>query len=234
MSNKVAIIQSNYIPWKGYFDIINQVDHFVFLDSAQYTVRDWRNRNKLKSAHGIKWLTIPNNGTQSVKINQVKIDNSIDWRNKHLNFMEMNYAKGEYFCEVYPIIRSWYYKKDWEGLSDFNQFVIKEICWRIGINTKFHNSDEFDLIPGKNENIIHLLKQLNGDLYLSGPAALDYLKSELFAAAGIDLKIMDYSNYSTYNQPWQEFFHHVSILDLLFCRGWNCLKYLTQITTEQR
>lgn len=234
MLNKIAIIQSNYIPWKGYFDIINRVDHFVFLDSAQYTVRDWRNRNRLKSAHGIKWLTVPNNGTQSIKIDQVEIDNRVDWRKKHLTYLELNYVNCDYFCEVYPIVRSWYYIKDWINLSEFNQFLIKEICWRIGIKTEFYNSEDFDLIPGKNEKIIHLVKQLNGDLYLSGPAALAYLESELFEEAGIKLKIMDYCNYPPYNQPWQEFSHHVSILDLLFCKGWNCLEYLTQIPVEHR
>jgi len=234
MPIKIAIIQSNYIPWKGYFDIINQVDHFVFLDSAQYTVRDWRNRNRLKSPQGIKWLTIPNNGTQSIRINKVEIDNSVDWRKKHLSFMEMNYSKTEYFCDVYPIIRSWYYQKDWVNLSEFNQFIIKEICWRVGIKTEFHSSEEFELINGKNEKIINLIKQLKGDLYLSGPAALSYLEDELFVAAGIELKIMEYCNYPTYNQPWADFSHHVSVLDLLFCRGWNCLNSITQTSLEKR
>jgi len=181
----------------------------------------------MKSSQGIKWLTVPNNGTQSINIDQVEIDNSVDWRKKHVTYLELNYSNCECFCEVYPIVRSWFYQKDWTSLSEFNQFIIKEICWRIGIKTEFHNSKDFELISGKNEKIIHIVKQLKGDLYLSGPAALSYLENELFQEAGIELQIMNYCNYPIYNQPGPEFTHHVSILDLLFCRGWNCLDYIT-------
>ena len=226
---KIAILQSNYIPWKGYFHIIQKVDHFVFLDTAQYTTRDWRNRNQIKTPEGLKWLTVPTNGTQSMKINEVKIDNSVDWRKKHLKAMERNYKKCRYFKQYFELFQNILIRKNWENLSDLNQFLIKEITGMLGIKTTFSDSREFKLIEGQNEKIISIIKQLDGDYYLTGPSAKSYIDPEMFKRNYIKLEYMDYSNYPVYNQSWGEFAHNVTIFDLLFCKGPNSPKFIWKV-----
>ena len=223
---KVAIIQSNYIPWKGYFHIIQKVDNFVFLDTAQYTTRDWRNRNRTKTPEGLKWLTVPTNGTQSMKINEVKIDNSVDWRKKHLKSLEKSYGKCKYFNKYFELFHNILMKKNWKYLSDMNQLLIKEISGMLGINTFFSDSRDFELMEGKNEKIISIVQQLNGDFYLMGPAAKSYIDPEIFKRNNIKCEYMDYSNYPLYRQPWGEFAHNVTIFDLLFCEGLDSSKFI--------
>lgn len=226
---KIAIIQSNYIPWKGYFHIIQKVDHFVFLDTAQYTIRDWRNRNRIKTPEGLKWLTVPTNGTQSVKINEVKIDNSTDWRKKHLKTFEKNYKKCRYFKQYFELLQNILMKKNWENLSNLNQLLIKEISGQLGTDTFFSDSREFELNEGKNEKIISIIQQLNGDRYITGPSAISYIDPEMFSRNNIKLEYMDYLNYPVYNQPWGKFTHNVSILDLFFCEGPDSPKFIWNV-----
>jgi hypothetical protein len=223
---KIAIIQSNYIPWKGYFHIIQNVDHFVFLDTAQFTTRDWRNRNRIKTPEGLKWLTIPTNGTQSMMINEVKIDNSTDWRKKHLNALEKNYKKCIFFKQYFELLQNILMRKNWENLSNLNQLLIKEITGMLCIKTNFSDSRELELLEGKNEKIISIIHQLDGDFYLTGPSAKSYINPELFQKNNIKLEYMDYSNYPVYSQSWGEFAHNVTIFDLLFCEGQDSPKFI--------
>ncbi len=231
---KIAILQSNYIPWKGYFHIIQKVDHFVFLDTAQYTIRDWRNRNRIKTPAGLQWLTVPTNGTQSMKINKVQIDNSTDWRKKHLQALERNYKKCRYFEQYFKLFQSILIRENWENLSDLNQILIKEISGKLGIDTIFSDSRKFELMEGKNEKIISIIQQLNGDHYITGPAARSYIDPEIFKRNNIKLEYMDYSNYPVYNQPWREFAHNVSVLDLLFCEGPNSSEFIWNVSKPLR
>jgi len=223
---KIAILQSNYIPWKGYFHIIQKADQFVFLDTAQYTQRDWRNRNKIKSPDGDLWLTVPTNGTQSTRICDVKIDNCNKWYQDHFKTIRSNYKKCKYFDFYYNFIENLYLKREWENLWELNQFLIKGISRMLDITTKFHNSFDFELIEGKNEKIISIIKQLGGDHYITGPAAKNYIDPELFEKNEIYLEYMNYTEYPKYDQPWGKFNHQVSILDLLFCTGLNASKFI--------
>ncbi|MEA2104724.1 MAG: WbqC family protein [Candidatus Cloacimonadota bacterium] len=222
---KIAILQSNYIPWKGYFHILEKADHFVFLDSVQYTCCDWRNRNKIKTPSGTIWLTVPTNGTQSMKIDEVQIDSSKNWQERHLKSLQMSYGKCDYFHKYFELIKN-ILQTDWESISELNQFLIMEICKYLNIKTKFSNSTEYKLENGKNEKIISIVKQLGGTHYVTGPAAKSYIIPLLFEENGITLTYMDYSHYGEYKQPWGKFDHQVSILDLLFCEGPNSPKYI--------
>ncbi len=217
--SKIAILQSNYIPWKGYFHIIQKVDHFVFLDTAQYTVRDWRNRNQIKTPEGKIWLTVPTGGTQKMKVNEVKIDNSQNWAEEHFKCLHFNYGRCRYFAEILPFLQEIYLENKWVLLSELNREIITQISEMLGIKTKFHLSSDFILPGGKNEKIISIVHQLGGTEYISGPAAKAYIDEELFAINEIKLIYMDYSQYPLYPQPWGEFDHSVSIFDLLFCVG---------------
>ncbi len=216
---KVAILQSNYIPWKGYFHIIRKVDYFVFLDTAQYTKRDWRNRNLIKTPEGLKWLSVPNNGTQMMKINEVEIDNKSKWFENHFKTLENCYKKAKYFKDYSCFLEKIYLKTKWQKLSELNQIMIKEISKLLGIQTIFCNSTEFELVAGKNDKIISIMKQLQADYYLTGPSAKSYLNVSKFAKNNIKVEFMNYPKYPEYPQPWGNFEHKVSILDLLFCVG---------------
>jgi len=216
---KVAILQSAYIPWKGYFHIIKNVDVFVFLDNVQYSNCDWRNRNRIKTASGNIWLTIPNDESQSKQIEDVVIDYSSGWNEKHYRSLLHSYGKSVFFEDYHSFIRTFLLDRIFEKLSDLNQFIIKEISKMLGISTEFRNASEFDIQKGKNEKIISIVKQLDGNYYLSGPAAENYINLKMFKENGIYLEYMNYSDYLDYKQLWGEFCHFVSILDLLFCTG---------------
>ncbi len=232
---KIAILQSNYIPWKGYFDIINMVDEFILYDDMQYTKRDWRNRNKIKTNNGLQWLTIPvvSKGKFYQPINETKVANH-DWIASHWKSIECNYAKAKYFDEykekIYTIYTQCYEE---EFLSKINYAFIKCICEILGIGTKITWSSDYKLVDGKTERLVGLCKDAGADLYLSGPAAKDYIVDELFEKENIQLKYMDYSGYKEYHQLYGEFEHGVSILDLIFNEGSDAAKYMKSFGKEE-
>ena len=213
---KVAILQSNYIPWKGYFDLINLVDTFVFYDEAQYTKNDWRNRNIIKTQDGPKWLTIPVNQTYlSQKINETQVHNS-HWRKKHWKTLSQNYRKSPFYEKHHDELRDLYLKKDTVFLSEINFDFISYVSKVLNIETTFKWSKEFNLKGDKTEKLVNICTSLKAKEYISGPAAQDYLDESLFKKANIKIKWMDYSNYPIYPQKNLPFIHGVSILDLIF------------------
>lgn len=225
---KVAILQSNYIPWKGYFDIINSVDEFILYDDMQYTRRDWRNRNKIKTAQGLSWLTIPVDakGKFFQKINETRICEA-DWPVKHWKALVHNYRRARFFSNYEEIFAELYHGcSDDSLLSQVNLKFIKIINKILGIKTKVLLSSEFDLAEGKSERLIALCKDTGAGKYLSGPAAMGYLDVDLFEHNGVMVEWMDYSGYPEYNQLYPPFEHGVTILDLIFNEGPNSIKFM--------
>lgn len=229
---KVAILQSNYIPWKGYFDIIHAVDEFILYDDMQYTRRDWRNRNKIVTSHGLQWLTIPVQQYDfKQKIKDTPVVSSI-WQQKHWRSIRQAYAKSSFFKNYESIFQSLYEANQYTYLSEINYTFIKAICDVLGITTKISWSMEYTLAAGKTERLVKLVQDAGGTEYLSGPAAKDYLDESLFAAAGIAVRWMDYSGYPPYQQLGnQPFDHGVSVLDLLFNEGPNAPKFMKTFST---
>lgn len=227
MPKKVAIIQSNYIPWKGYFDIIHQVDEFILYDDMQYTRRDWRNRNKIKTPQGLQWLTIPVDvkGKYFQKINETRISEP-DWGKQHWKSISMNYARAPFFKTFAPELEAFFHSETPELLSHVNHALITHICGLLGIKTNITWSSDYEVIDGKTERLVSLCKQSGATDYYSGPAARDYIVDELFAEAGIRLHWMDYSGYPEYPQLHGTFEHGVSILDLLFQTGPDATRYM--------
>lgn len=224
---KIAILQSNYIPWKGYFDLINMVDEFILYDDMQYTRRDWRNRNKIKTPQGLKWLTIPVEvkGKYFQKINETRISES-DWAIKHWQTIKQFYSKTPYFKTYKDIFEDFYLNNKEEFLSQVNFKLIKIINEILGINTKIHWSSEFDLVDGQTEKLLGICKQAEADVYLSGPAAKDYFDESLAEKMNIQVEWMDYSGYSEYQQLHPPFDHGVTILDLIFNEGPNATQFM--------
>jgi hypothetical protein len=228
MGKRVAILQSNYIPWKGYFDIINRVDEFVLFDEAQYTKRDWRNRNKIKTPAGSVWLTIPVNvkGKFEQRISEAEVSNK-GWADEHWKTIQHNYAKAPYFREFRPFFDELYAKAAQENhLSRVNHLFLSAICDLLGIHTRLSWSADYELPKGKNDRLIGICQQVNGAVYLSGPSARSYLDESLFHQANMQVEWMDYSGYPEYHQLYPPFDHAVSIVDLIFNEGGNAHQFM--------
>jgi hypothetical protein len=224
---KIAICQSNYIPWKGYFDLIAKSDVFVIYDEVQYTKNDWRNRNILKTANGPKWITIPiKNYKLSKKINEVVTDLNF-WQRKHINMITLNYSRSPFFKEYSERLFSLY--ENSENLSEINIKFIKEICKIVGIDTQIINSTDLNLIGDRNQRLVDACNKLNATTYISGPAASAYLDECLFNENSINVEWIDYSDYPKYPQLFGEYLNQVSILDLIFNTGPDVRSYLKYV-----
>lgn len=227
---KVAIVQSNYIPWKGYFDMIAAVDEFIIFDDMQYTRRDWRNRNKIKTPQGVQWLTVPvqSKGKYLQSIRDTLIDGT-EWAEQHWRTLAQNYRRAPYFDEVAALLEPVYLGEAPELLSELNVTLMHAICRYLGIETRFSYSWDYVVPPGKTERLVSLCLQAQANQYISGPAAKDYIDETLFTSSGIELSWFGYDGYPEYNQLWGEFRHDVSILDLLFNCGREAPKYMKYV-----
>jgi len=223
---KIAILQSNYIPWKGYFDLINMVDEFILYDDAQYTKNDWRNRNLIKTIDSVKWLTVP---VRRKKLNQqIKHTKIIDkkWGRRHWSAIVQNYSKAKYFNEYKGDFESLYTSSSEEYLSQINYQFIILINSILGITTNIRWSSEFDLYGGQTEKLLGICTNSNADIYLSGAAAKAYFDVVLAERVGIKVEWMDYNNYPEYSQLHLPFEHGVTILDLIFNEGPNATCFM--------
>jgi hypothetical protein len=223
----VAIVQSNYIPWKGYFDLINAVDEFVLFDDVQYTRRDWRNRNRIKSRTGPVWLTIPVNSTGLYDA-PISAMHATDerWRERHWKTICANYAHAEYFSRYAQEFEYLYVGSHETRLSAINRSWIEAICALLGVNTRLSWSSDYRRVTGKTERLVSICEQIGADAYLSGPSARAYVEIERFEAAGIQVVYYDYSGYPEYRQLFPPFDHHVSILDLILNEGPEATRYM--------
>jgi|TARA_B110000238_G_C16022837_1_gene394006 protein-tyrosine phosphatase len=223
------ISQSNYIPWKGYFDNIAKVDEFIIYDDMQYTKRDWRNRNKIKTPQGLKWMSIPVEvkGKFFQKISETKISDT-SWCKNHLALLKQNYSRAPFYNKEISFVEELYFTSfDLETISEINYHFISNICNYLNINTKISFSNDYPLLEeGKTERLIELCKQVKAKVYYTGSAAKNYIDPALFEIENIDLQYFDYSGYKEYNQLFGDFEHSVSILDLIFNEGSNAKKYL--------
>ncbi len=227
MGKKIAIVQSCYIPWKGYFDLIHSVDEFILFDDMQYTRRDWRNRNKIKTPQGLKWLTVPvkAKGKYYQKICETQIDD-VNWKHKHWKTILLNYSKAKYFPQYREYFEELFLNMDEKYLSFVNYRFIKAICELFNISTKISWSMDYEMKEGKTGRLVHLCKQAEADEYLTGPSAGSYIDESLFESERIRLAYMDYSNYKPYSQLFPPFRHEVSIIDLIFNEGPNAIHYM--------
>jgi len=233
MLKSLAILQSNYIPWKGYFDLINSVDEFIIYDHVQYTKNDWRNRNIIKTANGLKWLTIPVIHSTSMIIKDVRVLNN-RWRIKHWSTLSMNYCKARYFKDFKDQFEYLYLKGKETYLSEINYLFINAINGILKIKTKISKSWDYELEGDRTERLVGLIKQADANIYISGPAAKDYLEEDKFKKEGIKIIWMDYSNYPEYVQLYPPFQNNVSILDLIFNEGLDAVKYMKSFKNEKQ
>lgn len=227
---KVAIVQSNYIPWKGYFDLIAVVDEFVLYDDMQFTRRDWRNRNQIKTPQGLQWLTVPVQvkGKYHQTIRETVVDGR-EWATSHWKSFAANYRRAPHYEELASLLEPAYLGFEGGSLSVLNRTLIELVCRYLGITTRISNSWDYQLIEGKTERLADLCRQAGGTEYVSGPAAKDYIDDQIFASQGIQLTWFDYQGYPEYPQLWGDFAHGVSIIDLLFNCGPSSPQYMRYV-----
>lgn len=229
---RIAILQSNYIPWKGYFDMIAAVDEFILYDDMQYTRRDWRNRNQIKTHQGVQWLTVPVKvkGKYEQTIRDTELD-GCEWAQVHWKTLAQNYRRAPHFDEIATIFEPIYMQQTYTHLSVLNRELIETICNYLGITTKISNSWDYTLVDGKTERLAELCKQARGTEYISGPSAKGYIEENIFNEREIKLSWFDYAGYPEYPQLWGKFAHGVSILDLLFNCGKDARRYMRHVRT---
>ncbi len=231
MGKTVAILQSNYIPWKGYFDLIRQADEFVLYDAVQYTRRDWRNRNRIKTADGTQWLTVPVEvkGKYSQTIGDTRISDP-EWAANHRTRLGLAYAKAPYLQNCLGLLDDLYGEAaGMTHLSAVNELFIRRLCAELGIATRITDCTAYRFDnPDPTGRLLDICLQAGATEYLSGPAAKAYLDEAMFQRAGVAVRYMDYSGYPEYPQLHGPFDHAVTAFDLLFMTGSGAADYLTR------
>jgi hypothetical protein len=222
---KIGTIQSNFLPWRGYFDFIREVDLFIIHDDVQYTKGDWRNRNKIKTPRGAEWITVPVHYRQSSQlIEDTEIDNSRPWERNMLNRIQVSYQKAPYFEPYFSELSDLLFEPA-RTISELNFRLIQWVCAHLEIKTPLTFSRDYHPQGAKTERLIGLLKQVDATTYLSGPSAKAYIEPELFEQAGIRLEYKVY-DYPEYKQLYPPFEPAVSVIDLLFMVGNEAKAYL--------
>jgi WbqC-like protein family len=228
---RICIIQSCYIPWKGFFDLIGRCDQYVVYDSAQYVKRHWHNRNRIKTANAVEWLTIPvvTKGRFEQRIDEVEIEKP--WADKHWRSLELAYKRAPFFGQLESIVRGWYERADKQvRLTDVNAIFLHGIAGLLGLKTSMIRDTAYPATGAKTERLLAICRAAVADRYLSGPSAKEYFDESLFAAAGVTPEWMSYEGYPQYPQLHGSFEHSVTALDLLFNTGAEARHYLVRPT----
>jgi hypothetical protein len=222
----VAVLQSNYLPWKGYFDIIRRADQVVFYDDVQFTKNDWRNRNRIKTGQGLLWLSVPVGGDISRRICDVAIDDD-RWQRRHHRTLTQAYGKAACFAQVRPLLDEGLLERRWTRLSELNQWFIRALCERyLDLAPRWLDSRDFALPGSGSDRLLRLLEALGAARYVSGPAGRAYIDQAAFAARGVAIEWMDYSGYPEYPQLHPPFEHAVSVVDLLCHVGRDAPRFI--------
>lgn len=227
---RIAIVQSNYIPWKGYFDLIQSVDEFVLFDDVQYTRRDWRNRNQVKTPHGLTWLTIPVQTTgQYLSLIKDIVVTDDGWAKKHWKTIASVYAQAPHFRAFAERFERLYLESTETRLSAINRTWLEAACEMLGIATTLTWSMDYAVAEGRTERLVSICQQAGASTYVSGPSARGYIDDAIFRAAGIELQYFDYAGYPEYPQLHGPFTHQVSVVDLLCHTGADARQYLRRV-----
>ena len=221
----VSIHQPQYLPWLGYFSKIDRSDTFIFLDNVQFKKNEWQNRNRIRTAEGWQWITVPVLHKFLQKISEVEINNTVQWNKKHLNALITNYSKAPFFKEYIGFFEQ-AYAQDWKYLVDINIHIIQNLVKLMGIpNKKLILASKFESREGPNERLVDLCGQVGGDIYLSGKDGAQYMDLDIFEKEGIKIIFQDYKH-PQYPQLFGSFEPYISILDLLFNCGPESLSIL--------
>lgn len=228
-SETVAIMQPTYLPWIGYFDMIDQVDTFVFLDSVQFSPRSWQQRNRIKSPDGEMWLTVPvsSRGDLDKTIRETPIAKQADFPDHHLKTLHHFYTNSPYFDDYFDGL-SRIIEGDYDYLGPLNIDLTEWLCEALGIETRFERSSALKVGGGKVARLLEICEELSADRYLSAEGSKEYIEEDnQFNRSWVDVSYHQYSHPS-YDQRFGQFISHLSVVDLLFNEGGQSLNILRQ------
>ena len=216
----VAALQPGYLPWLGFFDLMKRSDLFVIEDSLKYTKQDWRNRNRIRTAEGFSYLTVPvKRGATSLLINQVEIDNGQPWTRRNWNLLRENYRNAPFWSTYEPFLRETF-DRTWTRLIDidlwFTEFFAKE--FNILTPTTLLSKLPVKFAPDKTQSLVDLAQAVGADTFLEGSSGRSFIDADLFDAAGLGLIFQDYVC-RPYRQQFEPFISHLSAIDLLLNEG---------------
>jgi len=220
----ITIHQPQYLPWLGYLDKIDKADVFVLLDNIQFKKNEWQNRNRIKTAQGCQWITVPVLYRFPEKINEVRINNKATWSRKHLQALITNYSKSTYFDNYRSFFED-IFNRNWDRLVDINIEIIKFLINAFEIKTRLVMASDLKLREGSTERLIDICETLNGNTYLAGKDGNKYMDLELFGRKGIEVIFQDFKH-PVYNQLFGDFEPFMSAIDLLFNCGDNSINIL--------
>lgn len=231
-----SIHQPQYLPWLGYIDKIDRADVFIILDNVQYKKNEWQNRNRIKTAQGWQWITVPVHYNFPERINEVRINNKVDWRRKHIMAIETNYRKALYFSEYFPYLED-IYRKEWERLVDINNSLIRTLADLFGIKKRILIASELKTRDDpvhrilRNGRLIDLCKTVGAETYLSGKEGPKYMDMGDYDEAGIKVVVQDF-RHPIYPQLYGDFEPSLSAIDLLFNCGGRSLELIREGRTS--
>lgn len=219
---KGTILQPTYLPWIGYFELIDPSDIYVVFDHVQFERKSWQNRNKIKTANGEICLIVPvQKMPQKTPISKIKI--SYQQGNplkNHWKTIELAYKKAKYF-EEYKSLFEKVYSIKYVLLKDLNITIIKLVCEILGIKKNIVFSSELNLEDkdmAKTEKVVNLCKRQGITHLYDAKGAEEFLDKSLFKKEGISIDFQDYKH-SKYSQLWGEFIPYLSVIDLIFNEG---------------
>ncbi len=228
----VVILQPGYLPWLGFFEQMYQSDVFVFYDDVQFDKNGWRNRNRIKTAQGWQWLTVPIylTGQNKPLVNEALIDNRRGWRRKHLMALRTNYSRAPYFSHYFDGFEE-IYNQEWQYIADLDLVLIKYLMELLGLDRPLYFSSELGIEGGQIERLVAICQHFGAGRFYEGAAGEDYIDEAQFEKAGIILDYQDYQH-PVYDQLYDEFEPYMSVVDLLFNHGDESLDILAHSTEE--
>lgn len=230
---RVAILQPHYVPWIGYFEMVDRVDEFWCFDDVDFIKREWKNRNKIRDrAEGAdtKWLTVPiARGCQrGTELRATRLADEPDWRRKHLDAVAEVYRRTPGFDDAYGILEAGLARPA-TTLADLNVGLLEDLCVYLGIRTPLRRTSTLGLTGVKTERLVAVCAAVGATAYLANNGSAAYLEPERFERAGIECSYQDYAH-PTYRQASRgrelPFLSHLSILDLIANHGRDALAIL--------
>jgi hypothetical protein len=222
----VVILQPGYLPWLGFFDQMYQSDIFVIYDDVQFDKDGWRNRNRIKTAQGEQWLTVPvlTKGLDKPLINEILVNNAAKWQKKHLTSIRQSYSKAPFFAQYIDGFEE-ILTKEWKYLVDLDMAFIYRLAGWLGLERDIRFSSDMGIPGQSSERLVAMCAQLGAERFFEGAAGQDYLDVSLFKAQGIQVEYQDYQH-PVYAQLHGEFIPYLSVIDLLFNHGPDSLNIL--------
>ena len=217
-----TIMQPTYLPWIGYFALMDEADRFVFLDNVQFEKQSWQQRNRIKTSNGWTWLSVPVIRKFPQRIDATRINNSQNWMRKQWKTIEQNYRRARYW-ERYRAPLSEIYSRNWEHLVGLNLEIIFWLMEEFGIHTETLRASKLPVSGEKVSLLIDICRYLGASVYLSPAGSACYIEEDnQFNAEGISLEYQRYKH-PIYRQLYGEFISHMAAIDLLFNEGPNSL-----------